>query len=198
MFGVAPATSPDVRFVDQSAYGGSVPAALRSLDASFAFGILPALAANAGSVAGATPNGLKERPHPAPPDAVVVGKLAGAHVYRLVGPHIHVVGVNLFGDVGGAVGEGAGPVEVFGEEAGPRRPGNLSGVARRTARHRHPQPLTGSHATVRMAREKGGFKAVLPRPEKSGSGVHGRRATAAPARSFRSPAGQNRAAWTKW
>ena len=41
------------------------------------------------------------------------------------------------------------------------RPGNLSGVARRTARDRHPQPLTGSHATVRTAREKGGFKTGL-------------------------------------
>ena len=32
---------------------------------------------------------------------------------------------------------------------------------RRTARDRHPQPLTGSHATVRTAREKGGFKTGL-------------------------------------
>jgi len=48
------------------------------------------------------------------------------------------------------------------------RPGNLSGVARRAARDRHPQPLTGSHATVRTAREKGGFKAGLRRREKSG------------------------------
>ena len=31
----------------------------------------------------------------------------------------------------------------------------------RTARDRHPQPLTGSHATVRTAREKGGFKTGL-------------------------------------
>jgi hypothetical protein len=29
------------------------------------------------------------------------------------------------------------------------RPGNLSGVARRAARDRHPQPLTACHATVR-------------------------------------------------
>ena len=48
------------------------------------------------------------------------------------------------------------------------RPGNLSGVARRTARDRHPQPLTGSHATVRTAREKSGFKAGLRRRVKSG------------------------------
>jgi hypothetical protein len=34
-----------------------------------------------------------------------------------------------------------------------RRPGNLSSVARRAARDRHPQPLTGSHATVRTARK---------------------------------------------
>jgi hypothetical protein len=33
------------------------------------------------------------------------------------------------------------------------RPGNLSGVARRAARDRHPQPLTAFHATVRTARE---------------------------------------------
>jgi hypothetical protein len=52
--------------------------------------------------------------------------------------------------------------------AGPRRPGNLSGVARRAARDRHPQPLTGSHATVRTAREKSGFKAGLRRRQKSG------------------------------
>ena len=45
--------------------------------------------------------------------------------------------------------------------AGPRRPGNLSGTDRRTARDRHPQPLTGSNATVRTAREKGGFKTGL-------------------------------------
>ena len=32
---------------------------------------------------------------------------------------------------------------------------------RRTARDRHPQPLTGSHATVRTAREKSGFKTGL-------------------------------------
>jgi hypothetical protein len=38
------------------------------------------------------------------------------------------------------------------------RPGNLSGVARRAARHRHPQPLTAFHATVRTARKKSGFK----------------------------------------
>jgi hypothetical protein len=52
--------------------------------------------------------------------------------------------------------------------AGPRRPGNLSSVARRAARHRHPQPLPGSHATVRTAREKSGFKAGLRRRERSG------------------------------
>ena len=45
------------------------------------------------------------------------------------------------------------------------RPGNLSGTDRRTARDRHPQPLTGSHATVRTAREKGGFKAGLRQRE---------------------------------
>jgi len=32
------------------------------------------------------------------------------------------------------------------------RPGNLSGVARRAAPDRHPQPLTAFHATVRPAR----------------------------------------------
>ena len=35
--GVARATSPDARYVDQSAYGGSVPAALRSLGGNLAF-----------------------------------------------------------------------------------------------------------------------------------------------------------------
>jgi hypothetical protein len=48
------------------------------------------------------------------------------------------------------------------------RPGNHSGTDRRAARDRHPQPLTGSHATVRTAREKGGFKTGLRRREKSG------------------------------
>ena len=48
------------------------------------------------------------------------------------------------------------------------RPGNLSGVARRAARDRHPQPLTAFHAAVRTAREKSGFKAGLRRREKSG------------------------------
>jgi hypothetical protein len=47
------------------------------------------------------------------------------------------------------------------------RPGNFSGVARRAARDRHPQPLTASHATVPTAREKSGFKAGLRRGEKS-------------------------------
>jgi hypothetical protein len=37
---------------------------------------------------------------------------------------------------------------------GPRRPGNRSGMDRRSARHRHPQPLTAFRATVRSAREK--------------------------------------------
>ena len=41
--GVARATSPDARYVDQSAYGGSVPAALRSLGGNLAFAILAAL-----------------------------------------------------------------------------------------------------------------------------------------------------------
>ena len=53
--GVTRATSPDVRSVDQSAYGGSVPAVLRSLDAGRALGILPPLANNAGFMARATP-----------------------------------------------------------------------------------------------------------------------------------------------
>jgi hypothetical protein len=48
------------------------------------------------------------------------------------------------------------------------RPGNLSGTDRRAARHRHPQPLTASHATVRTAREKSGFKAGLRRQENPG------------------------------
>jgi hypothetical protein len=48
------------------------------------------------------------------------------------------------------------------------RPGNLSGVARRAARHRYPQPLTAFHATVRTARKKSGFKAGLRRRDKSG------------------------------
>ena len=51
--------------------------------------------------------------------------------------------------------------------SGPRRPGNLSGTDRRTARDRHPQPLTGSHATVRTARKKSGFKTGSSRREKS-------------------------------
>jgi hypothetical protein len=45
------------------------------------------------------------------------------------------------------------------------RPGNHSGTDRRAARDRHPQPLTGSHATVRTAREKSGFKAGLRQRE---------------------------------
>jgi hypothetical protein len=52
--------------------------------------------------------------------------------------------------------------------AGPQRMRRDSGVARRAARHRHPQPLTAFHATVRTAREKGGFKAGSSRREKSG------------------------------
>jgi len=48
------------------------------------------------------------------------------------------------------------------------RPGNLSGVARRAARHRNPQPLTAFHATVRTPRKKSGFKTGLRRREKSG------------------------------
>jgi len=43
------------------------------------------------------------------------------------------------------------------------RPGDLSGMDRRAARHRHPQPLTGSHATVRMARDKLGVVGEGPR-----------------------------------
>ena len=49
----------------------------------------------------------------------------------------------------------------------PRRMRRDSDVARRTARDRHSQPLTGSHVTVRTAREKGGFKAGLRRRDKS-------------------------------
>jgi hypothetical protein len=41
-------------------------------------------------------------------------------------------------------------------------------VARRAARHRHPQPLTVFRATVRTAREKSGFKAGSSQQEKSG------------------------------
>jgi hypothetical protein len=52
--------------------------------------------------------------------------------------------------------------------AGPQRMRRDSDVARRTARDRHSQPLTGSHATVRTAREKGGFKAGSSRRDKSG------------------------------
>ena len=52
--------------------------------------------------------------------------------------------------------------------AGPQRMRRDSDVARRTARDRHSQPLTGSHVTVRTAREKGGFKAGLRRRDKSG------------------------------
>jgi hypothetical protein len=44
----------------------------------------------------------------------------------------------------------------------------IQATDRRTARDRHSQPLTGSHVTVRTAREKSGFKAGLRRPEKSG------------------------------
>ena len=47
------------------------------------------------------------------------------------------------------------------------RPGDFSGIARRVARDRHPQPLTGFHATVRTAREKSGFKAGSSQREKS-------------------------------
>jgi hypothetical protein len=52
--------------------------------------------------------------------------------------------------------------------AGPRRPGTLSGGARRAARHRYPQPLTAFHATVRTTRKKSSFKTGLRRREKSG------------------------------
>ena len=48
------------------------------------------------------------------------------------------------------------------------RPGDFSGVTRRAARHRHPQPLMAFHATVRTAREKSGFKAGLRQREKPG------------------------------
>ena len=47
------------------------------------------------------------------------------------------------------------------------RSGNHSGTDRRAAHDRHPQPLRGSHATVRAAREKSGFKAGLRRRDKS-------------------------------
>jgi hypothetical protein len=59
---------------------------------------------------------------------------------------------------------GPWPADRLGRaRAGPRRPGNLSVVARRAARHRYPQPLTAFHATVRTARKKSGFKAGLRR-----------------------------------
>ena len=48
------------------------------------------------------------------------------------------------------------------------RPGDFSGVTRRAARDRHPQPLTAFHATVRTAREKSGFKAGSSQREKPG------------------------------
>ncbi len=35
------------------------------------------------------------------------------------------------------------------------------GVARRSARHRHPQPLKAFHAIVRTAREKSGIRAGM-------------------------------------
>jgi len=38
-------------------------------------------------------------------------------------------------------------------------------IDRRAARNRHPQPVTGSHASVRTAREKSGFEAELRRRE---------------------------------
>jgi hypothetical protein len=46
------------------------------------------------------------------------------------------------------------------------RLGDFSGVTRRAARHRHPQPLKAFHATVQTAREKSGFKAGLHPREK--------------------------------
>jgi hypothetical protein len=52
--------------------------------------------------------------------------------------------------------------------AGPQRMRRDSDVAGRTARDRHPQPLTAFHATVRTAREQSGFKAGLRRRDKSG------------------------------
>jgi len=48
------------------------------------------------------------------------------------------------------------------------RSGDFSGVTRRAARHRHPQPLMAFHATVRTAREKSGFKAGSSQREKPG------------------------------
>ncbi len=51
------------------------------------------------------------------------------------------------------------------------RPQRLSSVAGRTARDRHPQPLTAFHATVRTAHEKSGFKAGLRQRENPGLSV---------------------------
>jgi len=48
------------------------------------------------------------------------------------------------------------------------RPGDFSGVTRRAARHRHPQPLMAFHASVRTAREKSGFKTGSSQREKPG------------------------------
>jgi hypothetical protein len=59
---------------------------------------------------------------------------------------------------------GAGFLRTGGSQASEGQ----DGFARRAARDRPPQPLTGSHATVRTAREKSGFKTGLRRREKSG------------------------------
>ena len=57
---------------------------------------------------------------------------------------------------------GPWPADRLGRvRAGPLSTGRLSGVARRAAPDRNPQPLTAFHATVRTAREKSGFKAGL-------------------------------------
>ena len=62
-----------------------------------------------------------------------------------------------------------GPLTEWGELVQVHfRPGDFSGVTRRAARHRHPQPLTAFHATVRTAREKSGFKTGSSQREKPG------------------------------
>ncbi len=67
------------------------------------------------------------------------------------------------------VGSGPWSADRLGRaRAGPRRMRRDSDVARRTARDRHSQPLTGSHVMARTAREKGGFKDGLRRRDKSG------------------------------
>ena len=72
--------------------------------------------------------------------------------------------------------------------AGPRRPGNLSGVVRRAARDRHPQPLTGVGREASKPRERPTGTRSAQTPEKrhrSGCGAFRETRSGRPGRSSR-------------